>query len=183
MEEQKNFKEFINDIKKVSTKKKFKVSNSYGVFDANKYFMSIKPKKQDYIISRSLYYQIIRRINNLLIEDLLNGLSIQFPYKMGKLEIIKTKTFVTFKNNKIKTNLPVNWKKTLQLWYNDEEAKNNKIIIRDENEYLYKVNYNKSKACFQNKFYYHFAINRFIKLRLKDKIQNNQLDAFLKKHY
>ena len=41
MEEQKNFKEFINDIKKVSTKKKFKISNSYGVFDANKYFMLI----------------------------------------------------------------------------------------------------------------------------------------------
>lgn len=183
MEEQKNFKEFINNIKKVSTKKKFKISNSYGVFDANKYFMSIKPKEEDYIISRSLYYKIIRRINNLLIEDLLNGEVIKFPYRMGELEIVKTETFVNIKNNKIVTNLPINWNKTLELWYNDKEAKNSKIIIRDENKYIFKINYNKSTATFQNKSFYNFAINRFIKLKLKDKIQNNQLDAFLKKQY
>ena len=58
---------------------------------------------------------------------------------MGELEIVKTETFVNIKNNKIVTNLPINWNKTLELWYNDKEAKDSKIIIRDENKYIFRL--------------------------------------------
>ena len=47
----------------------------------------------------------------------------------------------------------------------------------EENE-IFKVVYNKSKANYNNKSFYEFVINRDLKKRLKQKIKEGLIDAF-----
>lgn len=171
------YKEFKEQIVKGRTKKKAKVSNSWGVYDAYKHIR----KNGWYNIGRPLkeheFYSIIRETNNLLAEEIAKGNTIHFPHGMGKLELRKTKRGVYLVEGKIKNTYPVDWDKTLRLWYEDEEAKRNKTLIRNETEYVYEVKYDKYNAKYQNKCFYEFDVNRFIKTELKENIINGKTDA------
>ena len=57
-------------------------------------------------------------------------------------------------------------------------SKNKKILIRQEVKEIFKILYNRSKANYNNKSYYEFTPNRYLKLGLKDNINLNKLDAF-----
>lgn len=168
---------FLKKVKKVNNNRKHKVSNSYGVYDGYKYYRKNKPKELKYIISESQYFFIIREINKLLIEDILNGENIKFPCRMGQLELRKRNSKISFKDGKLITNLPIDWDKTLKLWFEDSEAYNKKILIRIEDKEVYKVYYNKSTAIYNNKSFYDFNVNRELKLKIKEKIKNGSLDT------
>lgn len=98
---------------------------------------------------------------------------------MGLLELRKRIPSITLENGKIKTNLPVDWDKTLKLWASDIQAYNNKTLVRHESKEVFKVYYNKTKAIYNNKHFYTFTLNRDLKLALKEKVRNNEIDAFL----
>ena len=59
----------------------------------------------------------------------IKGNDVTFPHRMGTLEARKIKSSISFKDGKLKTNLPVDWDKTLKLWYEDVESFNNKTLI------------------------------------------------------
>jgi hypothetical protein len=44
----------------------------------------------------------------------------------------KFNTYVKFQNGEIKTNRGVDWNATLKLWYEDNDAKENKILVKSE---------------------------------------------------
>jgi hypothetical protein len=44
---------FIDDIKKIKEKRNHKIKNSYGVYDAYKYYRKNKPKDKKYILKDS----------------------------------------------------------------------------------------------------------------------------------
>ena len=85
------FEEFKEKILKKRSKRQGKVSGSYGVYDAYK---SIRMNKW-YDIGRPLteheFYTIIRSINLLLADELSKGNEIVFPYRMGSLELRKSR--------------------------------------------------------------------------------------------
>ena len=60
-------KEFISNIKNVTGNRKHKINNSYGVYDAYKYYRKNKPKDSKYILSESEYFNIIRSVNKQLV--------------------------------------------------------------------------------------------------------------------
>lgn len=80
-------------------------------------------------------------------------------------------------DNKLRINYPVNWHDTIKLWFEDEEARKNKTLLRDESREGYTIKYNKYDANYENKCFYEFAVNRFIKKALKDEIKNNKIDS------
>ena len=82
-------------------------------------------------------------------------------------------------NNKIQTNLPIDWDTTLKLWASDKEAYDNKTLIRLEEAEIFRVFYDKSKALYNNKSFYSFNLNRVVKLSLKRKLKEGVLDAFI----
>lgn len=157
---------------------KFKCTNSYGVYDAYKYIRKNKWFNIGRPLTEKEFYSIIRTINNLLLDSYLNGEDIVFPLKMGKLELRKYSTYVKFKGNKLVTNRAINWKETNKLWLEDKEAFNNKTLIRYDSKIIFNCKYNKRNAIFKNKNIYMFTFNNILKDKLKNKIINNEIDAF-----
>ena len=174
-----DFQEFSNSIKRVNDSRVHKVKNSYGVYDGFKYYRKNKPKEHKYILTESQYFSIIRKVNELLGESLINGEDIILPYRLGRLEVRKYKARITTDGNKIKTNLPVDWDRTLKLWYEDKESYKNRTLIKVEEKEIYKVYYNRNVAEFTNKSFYQFDVNRELKRRLKQNIKEGKLDAFI----
>lgn len=176
-----SLKEYKSKVRKLNSKRNFKVTNSYGVADGFAYYRKIKPKDKKFVLTNSQYYSIIREINNLLAEGLLQGKEVVFPYKLGKLEIRKYESILRFKEGKLKTNLPIDWEKTLQLWFEDEDSAKDKTLVRFEEKEIFKIYYNRKNANYKNKAFYEFIVNRSIKRGLKVPIQEGNIEAFLLK--
>lgn len=150
-------------------KKEYNIRNSWGVYDFYKYYRKTKPQDPKFIISDVQYYSIFRRVNELLVDSLVRTGELDFPYKMGKLIVFKRtfKSWIAPNGNRY-TSRRVNWDKTLELWYNDEEAYRNKTLLYYESDERLTIRYNKTKAEFKNKYYYEFKPSRDIDRRVKN---------------
>ena len=177
-EKNRELTDFLNSIKKVNEPRTHKVNNSLGVYDSYKWIR----KNMWLNIGRSLteheFYRIIRKVNDYLAESFLQGNDIKLPHRMGRLELRKYDARVTFDGEKVKTNLPIDWDRTLKLWYEDEEAYKNKTLVKVEEKEIFKVYYNKQLADYNNQVFYEFNVNRELKKRLKQRIKEGVLDAF-----
>ena len=179
MEDEKTSQSFENFRQKVLGKKhkNFKISGSIGVYDIYKHIR----KNKWYDIGRPLkeheFYSIIRGINNLLADEIVKGNTVTFPCKMGSLELRRSNRGAFFKDGSLKVTYPVDWNKTLRLWYKDEEARKAKTLVRIENKTIYYVRYCKEKADYNNKAFFGFSLNRNIKKKLKENLNTGLTDA------
>ena len=174
-----SYKDFKSVIQGLQNTRTHKITNSLGNYDAYKYIRKNKWFNIGRPLTEHEFYQIIRRINNYLAEELVNGNDITFPNRMGKLELRKRNSLpVIDKNGSLKVTYAIDWDNTLKLWYNDEEAFNNKTLVKLPERNIFRVKYNKDSANYKNKSFMEFQINRDIKTRLKQKIKNNEIDAF-----
>lgn len=178
MGEQK-FSNFIAKIKKVKQHRRHKITNSYGILEGYKKYIQLKPDSKDYILTKEQYRKITRQINMLLVESLLEEGEIIFPHALGRLEIRKFQPKVRIKEGKIINSMPIDWNQTLNLWYEDEESRKEKRLVRKQENWIYKIFYNRNKADYTNKSFYRFHTNRQLKLKIKEKIQEGNLEAFL----
>ena len=171
-----SFQEFKQQITK-QRPGNFKVKGSVGVYDMYKHIR----KNHWYNIGRPVtekeFYSIIRGINDLLAEEVTLGHTIRFPERMGFLELHKYQVGAGIHNGKVKITYPVDWNQTLQLWYKDPEAKKQKILIRNENPYVYHVRYIKHDALYDNKIFYQFTLNTFVKRKLSKNIKQGKVDT------
>ena len=174
-----SYKDFKSVIQGLQNTRTHKITNSLGVYDAYKYIRKNKWFNIGRPLTEHEFYQIIRRINNYLAEELVNGNDITFPNRMGKLELRKRNSLpVIDKNGSLKVTYAIDWDSTLKLWYDDEEAFNSKTLVKLPERNIFRVKYNKDSANYENKSFMEFQINRDIKTRLKQKIKNNEIDAF-----
>lgn len=167
-------------ILKVNESREHRVTNSLGVYDAYKYIR----KNKWFNIGRPLkeheFYSIIRRVNDLLADNLVSGTEIILPYRMGKLELRKKNAVIKVEDNgEIKTNLPIDWDRTLKLWCEDSQSLEKKTLVRVEEKELYRVFYNRLKCNYNNCSFYEFNVNRSIKRRLKKNIKEGIVDAYI----
>lgn len=170
--------EYKKRTKRVDGPRIHKITGSLGVYQAYKYYRKNRPKEKKYVLTESQYFAIVRQINNLLADELSNGREILFPKRMGTIELRKYNTNIRFDEyGNLKTNLPIDWNKTLELWYNDEESRNNKTLLRQENKEVFKIYYNKYNANYNNKSFYEFRCNKDLKQRLKQNIRYGAIDA------
>ena len=177
---QEGYKEFRNNIVKSKEPRQHRVRNSGGTYDAYKYYRKNRPKEKKYVLTESQYFSIIRKVNEHLGDLLVTGNDVLLPHRLGRLEIRKYNSNITIdeKSNKIKTNLPIDWDKTLRLWFEDKECFKDKVLVRVEEKEIYKVYYNKVIAEYNNKSFYEFNVNRDLKKRLKQNIKRGKIDAF-----
>ena len=172
--------EFKKRVRKASIHREHKVRNSVGIYSGYKYYRKNKPKDKKYILTESQYFAITRQINNLLADDIVKGIEVKLPHRMGTIEIRKyNKSIRIDENGNIKTNLPIDWDGTLNLWYEDKESYKNKTLLRLDEHEIYKVLYNKEEANFNNRSFYEFVFNRDLRLRLKHNIKQGIIDALL----
>ena len=174
-----SYKDFKSAIQGLQNTRTHKVTNSLGSYDAYKYIRKNKWFNIGRPLTEHEFYQIIRRINNYLAEELINGNDVIFPNRMGKLELRKRNALpIIDKNGNLKVTYAIDWDNTLKLWYEDEESFNNKTLVRLPERNIFRIKYNKNTANYNNKSFIEFQVNRNIKVRLKQKIKNNEIDAF-----
>lgn len=177
-EENKEWINFKSSIQKLNDTRIHKVNNSLGVYDAYKWIRKNKWLNIGKCLTEHEFYGIIRKVNDYLANELVKGNDIKLPHRMGRLELRKYDARITFDGTKVKTNLPIDWDKTLKLWYEDEESYKSKTLIKMEEKEIFKVYYNKHLADYNNQVFYEFNINRDIKRRLKQRIKEGKIDAF-----
>lgn len=171
--------EFRRQVLKVDRPRVHKVNNSYGVYDVYKHIRKNKWFDIGQPVTEHQFYSIIRRMNNLLADALIHGHDIKLPCRMGTIEVRKYDARISIKDGKIKTNLPIDWDRTLKLWSEDEEAYKKRTLIKMEEKEIFSVFYNRTRANYKNKSFYEFRPNRQLKLRIKKRIKMGKLDAFL----
>ena len=175
--------DFIKEQKKVNKPRKQKVTNSYGIRDAYRYIRSNNWFNIGRPLSEKQFSSIVKSVNRLLSQNILNSIEVRFPYKMGALTVIKNPRRIWIKDGQIRTNLIIDWNATLKLWYEDPEAKMNKTLVRRESENLFKIKYDKSKTDYKNAWVYDFRPTRELKVLLQKKAAEGKLDGFLTKRY
>ena len=168
--------EFENKVMKKVGNKKFKITNSYTTVHAYRWCIKNKLFKD---VTEKQFRRIIKSINSALKEQLTNGNDVKLPEFMGTLAIRKreNKRLIGDDGRLIVTN-PVDWKNTIQLWKEDEEAYNNKTLLRFENEDLFMICYRKTRAKYINKVFIKFSPMRDVKRKLKKSIDNG-LDSLM----
>lgn len=154
-----------------------KVRGSWGVLQAWRYIRKNHWFNIGRPVTEKEFYAIVRQINLLIAEEIALGNTVTLPCRMGKLELRKLKVGAQFVDGKLKVTYPPNWSETLKLWYEDEEAKKRKIVLRHEQPYVYYVCYDKWRASYENKVFYRFSLNTFIKRKLSKNIKNNIVDT------
>lgn len=156
-----------------------KIRNSWGVYDAYKWIRKNNWLDIGRTITQHQFYFIIRNINKELVQQFFVKQYIKFPHKMGKLELAKTKAKVSIKNGKLKISKIINWGDTLEYWKNDQEAFNNKTLIYNNAQYIFKIIYSKYKANYKNKQVFFFYPNRTFKRQLAALLKDNKIDTWL----
>lgn len=173
-----SLEDFRREVLGLNRHRKHKVSGSLGIYDGFKFYRRTRPKEHKYVLTESQYFSITRRINDLLAINLINGIDVKFPLRMGGLEIRKNERKVRIDNNgKVITNLPIDWNETLKLWNEDEEAFKNKTLVKVDEKEIFKVYYNRGLANYPNKSFYEFEVNRDLKKRLKQSIKDMRIEA------
>ena len=174
-----DYQEFRLRVTRGNGTRTHKATNSYGTKQAWRWLRKNKWLDLGQPITERQFGLIIKAIHKALKDQLLSCQDIDFPNRMGKIELRKFATKVEFKDGKLVTNLPVDFDKTIRLWYEDEEAHKNKTVVRFEAREGFKIRYDKSMANYNNKIFYEFLPNKELKRELSIKIKNGEIDAFL----
>jgi len=111
-------------------------------------------------------------------EEIASGNDFKIPHRMGVVELRKYDTSIRIgKDGKVYDNLPIDWNRTLELWYEDEESYKKKTLVKMEEKEIFTIYYNRNLATYKNQSYYEFKFNRDMKLMLKQKIKEGAVDA------
>ena len=176
------FKEFCKDIKKVSGKRKTTINNSYGIIDGFHYYRSIRPKQSKYVLTENEYRYITRNVNDILGDLLMELGEVKLPLGIGNLSIESYDNKPRIVDGKVKYNTTIDWDKTHRLWFEDEESKNNKTLVKIKPGTVYKFKFKKGKIIYQNRKYFYFNFSRTLKNKLKLKIKNKEVINSFKKY-
>lgn len=173
-----DYEEFRKSKLKVHGEKHFKITGSLGVKDAYRWLRKNKWPGIERPLTESEFYSIIREVNNYLAAELAQGNEILLPQRMGLLEVRKVDTYVKFVDGKLRTNRGIDWKKTLQLWHQDKQAEEEKLLIRKENKENFTIFYNRITSNYINKTFYQFRPHRAVVLELAKNIEDGTVDAY-----
>lgn len=175
--EDKEYHAFRNKVQRAGQGKSYKVTGSWGIYDCYKLLRKNKWQGVDRPLKEQEFYSIIRQVNNLLAKEIGMGNTVVFPYHMGKIELRKYTPSASFVNGKLKLTYPIDWDKTMKLWFTDKEARAKKILVRFEEPSVFTVKYNRQSANYNNKHFYSFTVNNKIKQLLKENIKKGIIET------
>lgn len=141
-------------------KKDGTLSKDFKVHSDSKYNIPVK-----------LYNNILKDFHKLVSDDILNGKDFTLFERLGVIGIRKNKIKIKVEDNgKVQTNAPVDYKATKELWKENKEAKEKKLLIRHINthtrRYIHRWYWDKYHANFRNKTAYSFIPCRANKRKL-----------------
>ena len=164
-EEEKKFKEFY-----VKTRGKKSTNHKYDVYQTLDIIMMMrKTNKMFNVISPVNQRKMLIEIFDMISQKMMDGYILKAPYGFGDFFI----KVYTPRNHKSKNWSGVNWGETLKLWYKDEEAKKNKVLIKHEicKEY-HKLVWKWGNINYLR--FYYFAQNRGTALKILDRVKKHK---------
>lgn len=164
-------------------KRNHKIKSDFGLPDFYKFYS----KNYNLDIPKDVYRNIIsdfhEGVKDLIIEE---SLVYKLPYVGMEIMIKKDKRKPKIVNGKLVNNTPPDWKKTMELWERDPDAKEKKIIVRYNNYhtsgYVFRIYCKKFKCNLKYRSLYKFNPNRKFQRDLAKRLLNldkDPLDAFL----
>lgn len=125
----------------------------------------------------SIVTMIFKGIKDLILYE---NFEFNMPSRLGILSIKKVKRNIKVIDGKVAATLPIDWKKTNELWESNPEAKEKKVLIKHINNhtngYVCRFRYNKSKANYKNKSIYRFRAARDFARELKTALFNKKIN-------
>lgn len=172
-----NYQSFLSRLQKKGSKP-HKIAHCLGVRDAWKWVRKNKWEALNYNHCDSkLYSTIINKVHQAFVEYLINGHTIDFPHQMGGISICSYPSKVIFVNGKVSNNYRADWKKTLKLWFEDEEAFKSRIVVKRRQNNIYFIRYNKNRAKYHNMKLYQFRANRSLVRKVGKAIEEGAVRA------
>lgn len=166
-----NYKEYRARVLKISSPRNSKPTRTYVSKDIIRSIRKGNPKAR--IVDEDTYSKLIRRVNELLIDELFSTAKITLPYNMGDILIYSNTGKIYEHDGKLVRTMPVKWDETLRLWHSNKKASENHTLLRDLPKKVYRIKYSPKKVGFKNQQYYIFKPCRDIKLKLKSLLENN----------
>lgn len=166
---------FWADILKIDKPRNHKIKNSYI---ANHYFEFYKSKTHTKI-SQKQYTAIFKAcIADLVERNLKQSLNIVLPFGLGTVGVVALPVEIITNNaNEKQSTMPVNWKKTIQLWERDPECYKQRIVLHDFSNERLRLMYMKPRKRYRNMFYYTMMFNRQLKRMVyKNLVKNDNFN-------
>lgn len=157
-----------------------KVPAEYGIGDYYKYYC----KNNTYKVTRKQHNEILSVLNKFVADEVVDtGKEFMLPQRTGYITMTKIKRGIkVLPGEKVINTSPPDWKATLDLWKNDVEAKEKKILIRHRNihtgGYVYVIKYTKYNATFKNKSVIEFAPVRDFKRAVAKRINDYSKEKY-----
>lgn len=171
------YQEFLHKLQKRGSKAHH-IGHCLGTRDA---FRWVRKNKWKLLGGQTcdmyLYSKIINSVNLQLIDSLFEGHTVIFPHQMGSLLLVSTEGGVAMEGDEVKTNYKTDWKKTLQYWYEDEEARNSHKTVKCVQNRLYYIHYCKCGARYGNRGFYRFRPNRSLLKKLGKVLAERQVNT------
>jgi len=90
---------------------------------------------------RFVCMNIIKGINELVMDFVYKGGEFEFPAKVGSISIVGIKHTPFYLDGKLIPAKPIDWGATRKLWAEDEDAKKKKMLVRFTSDYFYRFLY------------------------------------------
>lgn len=176
-----SLEDYFKEVKNVHSDRKHKITGSQNTIAGFHYYRKIRPKEKSFTLLDKEYLSIIREMNNLVVDYLIENKSIRLPSGFGKIEIckIENKSWIN-DDGKFITNKPVDINSTLKLWYEDEESRINKSLIRFDEEYTFRIKYPRKGRSYEYNNYFSIQFNRQLRKKLSLAINTGNYDTYLK---
>ena len=170
-----DYREFLDKLLKRGSKP-HKLSHCLGARDAFHWVRKNHWKATGGTpVDKLLYSQIVSEVHKILVEALIEGHEIEFPYQMGSLVLVRTPSKVFYEDGKLKTNYRTDWKKTLDYRFN-EDPEGHKLIKRIQ-PFIYTVKYYKRGARYHNRKFYFFRANRSLPKKIGAAVERGKLNV------
>jgi hypothetical protein len=171
------YDEFIARLQKRGSKP-FKISRCLGARDAWKWVRHNKWEPMKGMkVSSSLYGSIVKAFHIELIQLLLEGKEIEFPYQMGSLKVVNNPVRIKERQGKIYTNYRMDWPETLKCWYENPELGKKRIPVKRVQSSIYSIRYSKQKARYKHFHLYSFRPNRSLVRTFWGAVENGEIKA------
>jgi len=156
-----------------------KLKVDYGSTDYYKYYCSNEKNP----ISNEKFNKITSLFNegivNLIIEENLEFTPVKLQFTFC---VRKYKKILRIQDGKLINTNPIDWKTTNQLWEENPEAKEKKIIIKYNNNHtsknIFRIKMLKTGSTYNNKFLFRFKAVRSFRSLLSKRILDPNKDNF-----
>jgi len=146
------------------------IKGGYGKADFYKYY-----RANGGTLNRDPFACIIRACNAALVEELIEyAEDYTLPYSLGRISFRKRKNKAYISKDGIKSTALVDWKKTMELWATNPQAKRTKVRIKYSNMATGRYSFRISmfKRLFKNKEYFAFRFKRGLKRKFAARINS-----------